>query len=286
MDNDVHMSFTDMSDSAPWRSTWLASVPWTIEPHFASLCGFKLSMVVPDMLHCLNLGVARDALGSALKILLQERVVWDAPRLEDRMNLATESLRQFARVNKYHLRMKRFTRNRLTWKANRYPELVCSGYDSFVISSWLEGILENHADRYPMILTLLWSCNKATSLMYAASGFLTPEEKASLKVLGNLFLKTFLHLACQARQDLKFFWRVRPKLHLLAHVFDSCRDVNQSRYSTWMDEDYLKKIGRTLKLSPMRGAQQRLLQRWLLCLPGHFKQHLPKPTRGGKPRRW
>ena len=272
----MDFAFTDVSATAGWRGTWLASPPWRVVPHYSQMLGFCLSMVVPDLLHCWNLGVARDVLGSALKIILSQRIVFDAPRLEDRMLQATESVRSYAKQHRYHLRLRKFTKAKLQWSSKGYPELGCSGYDAFVVGSWLEYILEDHSNVYSEISTLLWSSNRAVSLMYSADRYLTLDEKNNLKELGGLFVRTYLHLACEARRNLQYLWRVKPKLHLLCHIFQSARVINQARYSTWLDEDFLKKVGRTLRLSPVKGAQHRMLQRWLLSLPLHFQKNLPK----------
>lgn len=272
---DLGMALTNITNMATWPHTLLASDPWEVPPSYAQINGFEVGMMVPDMLHCWNLGVARDVLGSSLKVILSERIIFDAPRLEDRLMQATHSLRAFARETRQPLRLKKFTKNRLTWKENVYAELVCSGFDAYVIGTWLEKILEPYGREYPEISTLVWSSNKAVSCMYAAGRFYTPLEKENLKALWGVFARTFLHLASKARQEMKFLWRVKPRFHLMCHLFDSHRNVNGSCYSTWMDEDYLRKVSRTLALTAVKSAQHRLLQRWLLSLAVHFKSNLP-----------
>lgn len=84
-------------------------------------------------------------------------------------------------------------------------------------------------------------------------------------------------MAKKALDEHKFLWRVKPKLHLLCHMFSSPRFINQSFYSTWMDEDYLKKVGKTLSLTPMKTAQKRLLQRWCLSIPKNLEKTLSWP---------
>ena len=44
-------------------------LPWTDEPAFAKLHYFQLSMLRIDYMHTWRLGVARDLVGSALKII-------------------------------------------------------------------------------------------------------------------------------------------------------------------------------------------------------------------------
>ena len=259
---------------AMWRRTFCRSLPWTIPPNYSLIHGFNISMVVPDLLHVWNLGVARDVIGSTMKTILAETFVFNAPTLPDRLMLATLSLRQFAKQNKYPLRLKKLTRAKLIWKSKAYPGFASSGYDAFVVMRWLEALLSNHTQRYPEIATLLWCSNQAISLMYSAGQFLTQTEKDNLDVLGGMFVSTFLSMAKKSLDEHKFLWRVKPKLHLLCHIFSSPRYINQCWYSTWMDEDFLKKIGKTLCLTSVRSSQKRLLQRWCLSIPKNLEKTL------------
>ena len=73
-------------------------VPWTVSPSFSMIRGFQCSMLMPDLLHCWNLGLARDLLGSSLKIIFQGRIIFAEPTLRERMMRATESLKKFAKT--------------------------------------------------------------------------------------------------------------------------------------------------------------------------------------------
>lgn len=250
------------------------SHPYTIEPNYSQLVGFHISMIVPDLLHCWNLGVSRDIIGSVLKIILTDGIVFQAPNLPIRLLLASASLRQFAKQKKLPLRLKKLTKAKLSWKSRQYPSLASSGYESYVVMLWLESLLSNHAEIYAGMATLVWTSNHAISLMYSAGLFLTPSEKENLTVLGNTFLSLYVSLAKNAMDANKLLWRIRPKFHLMNHLFVSHRWVNPAAYSTWMDEDYLKKVGKTLNLTSIRNAQKRLLQRWCLSIPRHLQRTL------------
>ena len=257
---------THIGPNAPWWGSLHATNPWVCEPAYVGLIGFHISMIVGDLLHIWNLGVARDVLGSSLKIVMGERTIFDAANLADRLALGTESLKLFARQHHLPLRLRKLSKAKLGWASNKYPMLGCSGYDAYVIGKWMEQLVSSHQGTYPEIYTLLWSSNKAMSLQYQAARFLTWDEKQSLRTLGDVFLRTYLYMAGTAMGQHKMLWRVRPKLHMLCHNFSSPRVVNQSVYSTWMDEDFLKKCGKTLSLTSSRTAQKRLLQRWMLTL--------------------
>ena len=268
------MCLTDIAHTANWWSTLHQTMPWETVPSYAGLIGFTISQIVPDLLHMWNLGVSRDLLGSALKLVLTERRVFDAPTLPERLKLATESLRHFAKQNRYPLRLRKLTRAKLCWKSKKYPMLSSSGYDAYVVGVWLEHELSMHTASYQELCTMLWASNKAFSLLYSAGRFLDQSEKDSLGALGDLFLRVYLSMAAEANQQHKLLFRIRPKWHMLCHIFRSPRAVNPSRYSTWMDEDFLKKCGRTLGLTDVRGSQHRLLQRWLMSIPHNIQKNL------------
>ena len=67
-------------------------------------------------------------------------------------------------------------------------------------------------------------------------------------------------------------WRVRPKLHIFLHLTECKRSVNPSRYATWMDEDFLKKIAKSFKMSAVGAAQSTVLQKWLMAIPRQFQR--------------
>lgn len=239
------------------------------------LVGFCLSMVYPDLLHVFNLGVGRDAAGSILKKILQTQVVFHANTIDERFREATDSLRSFARANHYGLKMKKLTRKKIVWSGSKYPELQSSGSDTHVVCVWLEHLLLPYSNASPEMgdyCTLLWACNRCLRVLYAGDWFLDVQEKQTVKVLGEIFLQTFVRLAWQAVNSHSLYFRVRPKLHLFMHIVEHPRNVNASYYSTWMDEDYLRKVAKTLGLTNVKTAQVRFLQRWLLTIPENLRR--------------
>ena len=270
------MTFTDVSDEAPHHASYCLRDPWVNPPPYSGLVGFAISMVVPDLLHVLNMGVGRDLCGSVLALVLKERVVFEAGSLKERMALASQSLRTFARLKGWPLKMKRFTRKKLGWGPSVYPELKTgSAYDTAVVSRWLEQVLQPHSQQYPECCALLWSINSAMAILYGShSWFLSSQDQSRVKTLGSLFLQVYVRMAVNAISAHKFIFRCRPKLHLLDHLLRSRRRINCARYSTWMDEDFLKHIGHTLRLTSGLSAQTRTLQRWLLLLPESLRQSM------------
>ena len=271
----MHLCFTNLCPNAAWRSTWLSSDPWHSVPPYTRLLGFCKTMIYPDLLHVFNLGVARDAAGSIIKKIIQEHQIFRGNTIEDRFEQATISLRDFAKKNAQTLRMKRLTKSKVNWGTKKYPELMASGSDTHIVCTWLEEVLtpfSGVSQELCAFCTLLWSGNRCLRILYAAGWFLDEQEKHSVKMLGGIYVQTFLFLAWEAVTSHKLLFRIKPKMHLFVHVMEHPRLVNGSFYSTWMDEDFLKKISKTLGLSYVKTAQVRLLQRWLLTIPENLRK--------------
>lgn len=271
---DMALCMTHVGSNAPWWGTMLQTDPWTTSPSYSKLTGFSVPMIMGDLLHIWNLGVARDLLGSSLKIIMTEQEVFPGANLKDRFAAASESLKLFAKQHRLPLRMRKLKQSKVVWNTRKYPELCSSGYDSFVLGSWLQHVLEQHQHRYPELYSMLWTSNRAVSLVYSAGRFLTPSEKATLETLGDCFTHVYMKMANEAVREHKLLFRVRPKFHLLCHIFRSTRWVNPAFYATWLEEDALKKFAKVLGLVALQTAPKRLLQRWMLSLPENLKRIL------------
>ena len=65
----MEMCYTNLSPGALWRGTLYDANPWDVIPAFANLTGFDVRMLGMDLLHLFHLGVGRDMVGSAMRIL-------------------------------------------------------------------------------------------------------------------------------------------------------------------------------------------------------------------------
>ena len=270
--NNLDDVFTDISLNSGWRQSYLMSNPWVVAPSYAGLLGFKLPMIMGDLLHICNLGIARDIAGSALRLLLKDAAVFPGGTIQLRMESATSSLRAFAKAHGFCLRMKRFSKKKIAWKNNGYPELIASGSDTHIVCAWLEQTLAPHAGQFGDICTLLFTLNRIMRLLYSAKMFLDEREKDTVRTLGDIFARTYLGLAWNSVQSHELMWRCRPKMHVFIEMMLCRRAVNPSVYATWMDEDWLRKISKPLQLTSAKTAQRRILERWMLAIPEQLRK--------------
>lgn len=279
-DGDLDMALSNVARDASWWATMLTTDPWETRPAYAGIIGFHLSQIVPDLLHVWNLGVSRELIGSSLKQILKTRTVFHGSNLDIRLEEASASLRSYAKQHRLQLAVRKLTKGKLCWKAESFPSFAAKGYDAYVAGLWLEDLLRPHGEEFADLFTLFWSSNRALSIMYGAGFHLSEEQLDSVKGLGQVFLDTYARLAKAANQNGEFLFKLQPKFHMLQHVWVPSRTVNQSRYSTWMDEDFLRKISRTLELTSSRTAHRRVLERWLMSLPEHLQTHVHFLARG------
>ena len=268
------MCYTDISEGAEWRGTLYATVPWEDPPPFSLLPGFNLRMIGADILHAWHLGVCRDLIGSVLRVLSKLKVFRRGGNLEDQLSAASSSLRHFAKARKLSLNLRRLSKSNLNWKTDAYPEAHIKGFDSYIMTLWLDWFLHEEAtqevqDRVPaQIKTIVWAANSLMSVWMGSPMFMSDEQKLHIHVIGQLFIRVYVELAAQALQDGVRLWRIRPKLHLLHHLILEQRvtQINAHYFSTWMDEDNVKRIMRVKKRTHKLQASDRSIKRWLLGL--------------------
>ena len=268
------MCYTDISEGAEWRGTLYATVPWEDPPPFSLLPGFNLRMIGADILHAWHLGVCRDLIGSVLRVLSKLKVFRRGGNLEDQLSAASSSLRHFAKARKLSLNLRRLSKSNLNWKTDAYPEAHIKGFDSYIMTlrlDWFlhEGATQEVQDRVPaQIKTVVWAANSLMSVWMGSPMFMSDEQKLHIHVIGQLFIRVYVELAAQALQDGVRLWRIRPKLHLLHHLILEQRvtQINAHYFSTWMDEDNVKRIMRVKKRTHKLQASDRSIKRWLLGL--------------------
>ena len=236
-------------------------------------------MIAPDILHVWHLGVGRDISASALVYMLKEQLIFRGSTIDERLATATAMLKAWASERKLGLKLKKLSRTKLGWDSKKYPELKSNGYDTFIVTGWLQSLCEeNHALLPHDLGVALWSANHVLSLMQNAPTYLSPQEQKNKMIIGQLFMKSYLRLANQFLHQRKKLFRLRPKLHILHHIFRSNPPSRQNpaKYSTWIDEDGLKRLMRVMRMIDARTAPERLLQRFLLALPQEWQKRRVK----------
>ena len=248
--------------------------PYAVDPEYLSIPGFDLKMVQPDLLHICHLGTARDLIGSAMRELTMTSVLFIGRTQLLRLRDATSRLKEYAGATGHSLGIRRLSSTSLGFSDKGYPELKGKGYDSFVVLSWLVSeVMAAPPAGHELLCTSLWCLDSFLSVATNAGRFFTNAEVQHLQSVGQLFLRSYLHLAVQALQRGRKLYRIRPKFHLLTHMMTDFppSQSNFCYHSTWQDADVNKVVMTVKKKTHKRNSTASTLKRWLLALPGHFK---------------
>jgi hypothetical protein len=260
----MSMCYTNVAGD--WIQTiGLPGVPWNVEPALARLRGFELAMASPDLLHVWHIGMGRDFLASVIVLLVSAGYFgrlgqWDA---------ANRSLKIFSVTNKLQLKTE-ISRESLSYKKGEFPELHCKGNQTIIIHRWLQSLASDGFNGLAgMAPVAQMVCDSAQFLALCMSGdhFLSEENARECLTCGVRFLASYVRAnqEAAAKQQLLFF--IRPKFHLFQHlVLMSQRPSRRSAHldSLWMDEDFVGKIMRILKVLHPNSADLRVLERYVL----------------------
>ena len=170
----------------------------------------------------------------------------------------------------------------LVFEPDKAKELHAKGYDSFVILQWLRWELETTPPPASCrkMCSGVWCADTFMTILCGAEPFLSDAEVQNVQTVGNAFLTGFLSL----HTDKPHVWRIRPKYHLLWHVVNDATlraaKRNTSLDSTWLDEDWIKKIQRILKKCHKVTAPKTLLQRYLVALRSKLSDYSEKDSAG------
>lgn len=164
---------------------------------------------------------------------------------------------------------RRFTRDNLNLKKGKVPELQSKGYDTYVCLKWLKQEFTPTAG-LEVEYALLWFAEAFLQVLTCGEAFLSNEAAEHMKLCGEMYLKLWLWKV----HEQPAFFKVRPKLHMVHHIImEACyrpshRNCNAD--STWMDEDWMKKVARTIRRTHKRTTPLTGIQRYLV----HFMQKL------------
>ncbi|CAE7441277.1 unnamed protein product, partial [Symbiodinium microadriaticum] len=117
-----------------------------------------------------------------------------------------------------------------------------SGFDTYIVQQWVLHEISSVADSGldGNLVLALWASNHCISL-WSNNGtrWLSDDEKRNVREAGVLYLRSYISLAEKAIEEQRRLYRIRPKLHLLHHLFIKDGYANPHCYATWMDEDAL-----------------------------------------------
>ena len=181
---------------------------------------------------------------------------------------ASLSLQAFAKDRQLPIshRMKWITQDKLDW--GEVPHFKVKAADIGTCVQWLAFLSTTTDFEDDDLSTAIWCVNEAMKIFMKSGFFLTPEQAEYAQSMGLVFIRTWLQLAARAISKGQKMFKVRPKLHLLHHVFLCHRRSrrNPGVDICFMDEDFIKHITRISAHTHKSTMALRTIQRYLAGL--------------------
>ena len=142
----------------------------------------------------------------------------------------------------------RFTKQKFNMKKNKPTHFLDKASRASLLMRWLHAELESRNHKNVDLRSLLWACHHAVGIMADGGDFLTGPECSQVATIGEFALREYLKLHHQlAGKTLYKLFHLRPKWHMLHHIFLSLVGAGEDRINPylevcWMDEDFLKKV--------------------------------------------
>ena len=279
--DDFSLVFTDVSAGAAWRHRQPVGPPWIDPPALVNLRGFDVTTVAPDLLHILNLGILRDLLGSAIKLMIRGRAYYRAGTIAKRLQAFSKDLRFWCKGHGIQLHVKYIRKKTLAWSGAGCPELHVKAADAVAVLRFVSHKLQGQqlAD-YPGLLGCVWMMEKFLGVLSSASMFLTAPETETVVTLGNGYINMYIGLANTALHRAEFYFKVRPKFHAFCHVLASLEQgQNRNVYydACFMDEDWIKQAMCMARRMSFRTCAANFLRRFRVVLKKSLKTAMGFP---------
>ena len=221
----------DTSHQPGWSTTIGVKVPWDTTPGILRIlphdCSNPGSFLIPDLWHCVHLGIGKSFIASTVQLALE---VVPATNNDDRFDWLTSHYKTWCRSQKTSCH---------TSKISAY--LVSYNDQTGATGNWSKGSLTANLMRWVVqLLTdlpadeqgLLSRCcnaaqslNLAFSLLYNTSLFLDEGECRYVYQHGMVFVQAYSFLAEKAFEQGRFhLYPLYPKLHAIHHVWYTIRE--------------------------------------------------------------
>lgn len=206
---------------------------------------------------------------------------------QKRLERATTSLKDFCKAIGRQVSLSRLTQDNLTLKKDKFPdpwlltgfvhlpaqELRAKGYDSFLILKWLADLLkQNVPAEFSEVAALVWCADTFVSMLCEGAMFLSEQTAVQVQYCGEAFMKLYLQQVDKQPR----VWKLRPKWHMCFHLAVEANSRpsrrNPGADSTWMDEDWIKRVSRIIRKCSKNSAPRNTCHRWLLMFQQTLKR--------------
>ena len=200
--------------------------------------------------------------------------------VDARMKNASMQIKQWGRLNsKYRLPFRwNLNKHNLSLKTNKFVHYVGKAWHLFVLLGFLNDFLDSTAVEVDGDIKMaVWSALRFTRLLQnerdESGVFLKEDVAKEVEVVAYRYMQ--LHLVLNRKYERMTVYRlfnVRPKMHLLCHIVDSCRQTlkNPASASCWLEENWVGQIARLARKTHVRTSHYSTLMRYAAGLLAMF----------------
>ena len=275
-------------DHGPGRDTlaYLMSVCGRASP-WSQLPGFRLDMVVPEVMHCGPLGCCLYAAGSMLWELCNIRYFEQAPgnfttwqeRLQVQLSVAFLNFKEYLTRNGQRSNQKKFTVRMLSkTRLEDIPYLKAKASNAMMVCDWLSEATAQQASLRPSEYGrkragMAWGLSTFFKILrLGGCPFLTGPELRLLRESRHAFLGNYHQLRALNAEVGRPLYPVTPKFHYLAHAESSAQEstINPKLFWTFKDEDQMRVMQRIALSAHATQISLTTLDKWIMQWFEHF----------------
>lgn len=195
--------------------------------------------------------------------------------LQQRLRVATGQLRAYCKRAGVKTALRCFSQDNLVLKAGSFPELRSKGADSTIILQWLAEELADVQDpQFANLSALVCLGHMFIWLLCGGPAFCDRQRADQMLTTCEGFMKLYLLMHHQHPAVFK----IRPKWHLTWHLGAEASlrpsGRNPSADSTWVDEDYMKKLSRLIRKLHRKTSAHTALSRYLIMIGQKLRLHM------------
>ncbi|CAE7323649.1 L96, partial [Symbiodinium microadriaticum] len=161
-----------------------------------------------DYMHTFHLGVARDLVGTALKIIATGKYWFSGNNINARLKQIVAAVKVFAKQTKQQISIKKLSKNSLGW--SECPEFKGSAADSAVFLAWLATFLVERPPLAPYdgLAAVVWVANHICEFLYGSGCYLSDEAWEQVRVLAKVFFDGYTQLAICAHEHGQLMYKM------------------------------------------------------------------------------
>ena len=246
------LKYSRFDKNAPWRftrqdhETYLAGfADASLIPLLLSTCiGFRIELVMADVLHCLDLGVASHIVGNIFWILIANHTF--ASNIADSIKVLDALLIQWQKDNRIVNKYKGHVTPERVRTSKSWPKLKSKGAPMHPVASFALALAKEYKEHVGEDCVLVIDLLVQFYAVMDRNGHFFPEhEKREIQRIGSKLCRTYCKLAAKAAAEGERLWKATPKLHLFLHLCEWDVDMGNPRFFwCYADEDM---VGQMIK---------------------------------------